>query len=201
MAATKRARSAKTDGRGGNGTAGQKINGIGDEAVRAKTGRTWPEWIATLDAVGAREMEHAEIASLLHERFGVPGWWTQMVTVGYEQAVGKRVPRQKADGFAASASKTIRTSPAAAFKAFGDARTRGRWLADELTIRKATAPKSLRITCGDGKTHLDVNIYPKSDGKTQVTLQHTKLASAREAARMKKYWGDALKRLEDALAK
>jgi hypothetical protein len=62
-----------------------KINGIGDEAVRAKTGKTWGQWIATLDKAGARTMEHAEIASLLHEKFGVPGWWTQMVTVGYER--------------------------------------------------------------------------------------------------------------------
>ena len=202
MAATRGAHRAKANGRtnaGGNGTEGRKINGIGDEAVRAKTGRTWGAWIATLDAAGAREMAHAEIASLLHEKFRVPGWWTQMVTVGYEQVVGKRVPRQKADGFAASASKTIRTSPAAAFAAFDDPRARARWLDDELTIRRATAPKSLRITCADGKTHLDVNIYPKGDGKTQVTLQHTKLASAREASRMKKYWGDALKRLEEAL--
>ena len=177
-----------------------KVNGIGDEAVRAKTGKTWCEWITTLDKAGARTMEHAEIASLLHEKFGVPGWWTQMVTVGYEQSTGKRVARQKADGFAASASKTLNVSAAAAFRAFNDPRKRAGWLADELTIRKATAPKSLRITCADGQTHLDVNIYAKGEGKTQVTLQHTKLANAREAARMKKYWGDALKRLEDALA-
>lgn len=185
---------------GGSSTNG-KINGIGDEAVRAKTGKTWGEWIATLDKAGARTMEHAEIASLLHEKFRVPGWWTQMVTVGYEQSIGKRVPRQKADGFAASASKTVSVSAAAAFKAFNDPRKRASWLTDELTIRKATAPKSLRITCEDGKTHLDVNIYAKGEDKAQVTLQHTKLASARAAARMKKYWGDALKRLEEALAR
>jgi uncharacterized protein YndB with AHSA1/START domain len=124
-----------------------------------------------------------------------------MVTVGYEQAIGKRVARQKTDGFAVSASKTLSVSPAAAFKAFNDPRTRAAWLADELTIRKSTAPKSLRITCEDGKTHLDVNIYPKGDGKAQVTLQHRKLASAREAARMKRYWGDALKRLEETLTR
>jgi uncharacterized protein DUF4287 len=187
---------ATTNGTGGtNG----KINGIGDEAVRAKTGKTWSEWIATLDKAGARTMEHAEIASLLHEEFGVPGWWTQMVTVGYEQSIGKRVPRQKADGFAASASKTLNVSAAAAFKAFNDPRKRASWLTDELTIRKATASKSLRITCEDGKTNLDVNIYAKSERKTQVSLQHTKLPSAREAARMKKYWGEALKRLEETL--
>jgi hypothetical protein len=189
---------AKTKGDiGANG----KVNGIGDETVRAKTGKTWAEWVATLDKAGARTMEHAEIASLLDEKFGVPAWWTQMVTVGYEQSVGKRVPGQKADGFAASASKTLNVSVATAFKAFNDPRKRIAWLPDEITIRKATEPKSLRITCGDGKTHLDVNIYAKGDAKAQVTLQHTKLANAREAARMKKYWGDALRRLEEALAR
>ena len=199
MATRNGKRDAKS-GPSGDATAARKINGIRDEAVRAKTGRTWTEWIATLDAAGARDMAHSEIATLLHERFGVPGWWTQMVTVGYEQATGKRVPRQKADGFAASASKTMSGSPEAAFKAFNDPRARAAWLSDELTIRKATAPKSLRITCQDGKTHLDVGIYPKGPGKTQVTLQHTKLATAREAARMKKYWGEALERLEHVLS-
>jgi hypothetical protein len=183
----------------GDRNADGKINGIGDEAVRAKTGRTWAEWVATLDSSGARTMSHAEIAALLDEKFGVPSWWTQMVAVGYEQLTGKRVPRQKADGFAASVSKTMSVSPSAAFKAFKDPRTRAAWLSDELTVRKATAPKSLRITCHDGKTHLDVNIYPKGAGKTQVALQHTKLTSAREAARMKKYWGEALRRLEETL--
>jgi hypothetical protein len=177
-----------------------KVAGIGDEAVRAKTGKTWAEWIATLDKAGARTMAHGEIASLLDEKFGVPGWWAQMVTVGYEQSVGNRVARQKADGFAASASKTLNVSAVAAFKAFNDPRRRAAWLADKLTIRKATEPKSLRITCEDGKTHLDVNIYAKGEDKAQVTLQHTKLANAREAARMKKYWGEALKRLEETLA-
>ena len=184
---------------GGSGSNG-KVNGIGDEAVRAKTGKTWSEWIATLDRAGGRSMEHAEIASHLHEKFGVAPWWTQMVTVGYEQSIGKRVPRQKADGFAASASKTLNVSAAAAFTAFNDPRQRASWLRDELTIRKATAPKSLRITCADGTTHLDVNIDAKGEGKAQVTLQHTKLSSAREASQMKKYWGDALKRLEETLA-
>jgi hypothetical protein len=194
---------AKTSGNGTRSTSetNGKVNGIGDDAVRAKTGKTWGEWIATLDEAGARTMAHAEIASLLHETFGVPGWWTQMVTVGYEQATGRRVPRQKADGFAASASKTLNASAAAAFRAWNDPRKRASWLADEITIRKATAPKSLRITCEDGKTHLDVNIYAKGADKAQVSLQHTKLANAREAARMKKYWADALKRLEDTLAR
>ena len=69
-------------------------------------------------------MTHQDIAALLAGKFGVPPWWTQMVTVGYEQAVGKRVRLQKTDGFSVSASKTLPLSATAAFKAFNDALTR-----------------------------------------------------------------------------
>jgi uncharacterized protein YndB with AHSA1/START domain len=176
-----------------------KHAGISDDAVRAKTGKTWQQWIDALDRAGGRAMSHQEVAALLSDKFGVPPWWTQMVTVGYEQAIGKRVAMQKADGFAASASRTINVSAAAVFKAFNDSRSRSLWLADEFTIRKATAPKSLRITWKDGKSHVDVNIYAKGARKAQISLQHTKLASARTAEQMKKYWRSALAELAQAL--
>jgi uncharacterized protein YndB with AHSA1/START domain len=182
------------------GTNGQRrLAGIGDDAVKAKTGKTWQEWVTALDKAGARDMRHSDLAAMVQTRFGVADWWSQMVTVGYEQAIGKRQPRQKADGFAASASRTVDQPAAALFRAFHNARSRARWLDHDLTIRKATAPKSLRITWGDGKTHVDVNIYPKGAAKSQVSLQHTRLASSREAERMKKYWGEALDRLKEEL--
>jgi hypothetical protein len=186
-------------GNSGNG-AHSKLAGIGDEAVRAKTGRTWQEWIDVIDKAGGRAMSHQQIGDLLDRKFGVAPWWSQMVTVGYEQAVGKRVRLQKVDGFAATASKTLKVSAATAFKAFSDPSTRESWLTDKFTIRKATAPKSLRITWKDGKSHVDVNIYAKGPRKAQVSLQHSKLASARAANQMKKYWSEALSRLEWEMA-
>ena len=87
-----------------------KFAGIGSDAVRAKTGKNWTEWIDALDRAGARTLAHADIAALVHEKFGVGPWWTQMVAVGYEQATGKRVRMQKADGFAAGASKSMQYS-------------------------------------------------------------------------------------------
>jgi hypothetical protein len=178
----------------GNGSNG-KHAGISNDAVSAKTGKTWQEWIDTLDKAGGRAMSHQEIADLLDKKFGVAPWWTQMVTVGYEQAIGKRVRMQKADGFAASASKTMNLAAADVFKAFNNERMRAAWLGDDFTIRKATAPKSLRITWKDGKSHLDVNIYARGARKSQVSVQHTKLASERSAKQMKSYWRDALDRL------
>ncbi len=41
--------------------------------------------VRLLDRTGAKEMAHRDIATLLHEKYGVPEWWAQMVTVGYEQ--------------------------------------------------------------------------------------------------------------------
>jgi len=50
----------------------------------AKTGRTWSEWVELLDAMGATSMAHRDVARALHRDHDVPGWWAQMVTVGYE---------------------------------------------------------------------------------------------------------------------
>jgi len=181
-----------------------KINnpgGISSEAVQAKTGKTWPEWIAALDAEGCQKMTHKEIVAVVNSKFGIGAWWQQMVTVGYEQARGLRAKHQKIDGFAASASKTFNAPVAAVFKAWNDSRTRKKWLTESLTIRKATPNKSLRIVWGDGSSSLSVNLYVKGDTKTQVALEHEKLANAKEVAKLKKFWGDKLNTLQAVLEK
>jgi hypothetical protein len=74
---------------------------VSEAAIAARTGRTWAEWVVTLDGAGARDLSHTAIADLVHGRFGVDDWWAQSVTVGYERLTGKRANLQKADGFAA----------------------------------------------------------------------------------------------------
>jgi len=177
-----------------------KAAGIGDAAVRAKMGKGWEEWFTILDAAGAAQMNHTKIADYLYERQGCPGWWNEMVAVGYEQARGLRRKYEKPSGFEISRSKTIAAPVAAVYKAWDDRRARARWLKEDgLTVRKATPEKSMRITWADGETHLDVNFYPKGEGKSQVVVQYGKLASAGAAERMKDYWSEALERLKGAL--
>ena len=65
------------------------MSGMSDEAVKAATGKDWSQWHAFLDASGAAEKSHKQIALDLHAA-GVPGWWAQMVTVGYERMIGRR---------------------------------------------------------------------------------------------------------------
>ncbi len=177
-----------------------KIAGISSEAVRAKTGRSWAEWLKILDKAGAKKMPHSGIAKYLHEKLGLSGWWSQMVAVGYEQARGLRVAHQTTKGFEISRSKTIAVPVKTLFEAFKKDKTRTRWLPEKgMAIRKATPYKSMRVNWDNGKTILSVNFYPKGTGKSQIVVQHLKLVGAKEAKEKQDYWAKALEKLKNLL--
>lgn len=184
------------------GTEGEvaRAGGISDAAVRARTGKGWAEWFAILDAAGAVGWDHKGIVRYLAEEHGVPDWWCQMVTVAYEQERGKRERHQTPGGYQLGASKTVDVPLAALYAAWEDPEVRARWLPDAgFTVRKATAGKSMRVTWVDGRTNVDVNFYPKGEGKSQVNLQHGKLEDAAAVERMRAYWRTALDRLKAGL--
>jgi hypothetical protein len=175
----------------------RKVAGIGAKAVQARTDKSWAKWLTVLDKAGGKKMDHASLARYVHEQYGIPGWWAQMVTVGYEQARGLREKHQKPEGYEISRSKTINVGVSALFAAWQDKRRRERWLPKTpLTIRRATRNKSLRIAWIDGKTSVDANFYAKGTSKSQITVQHRKLNTAKEAARMKSFWKDRLEGLK-----
>lgn len=172
-----------------------KLNGVSGEAVKAKTGKDWAEWIAVLDKAGAQAMTHPQIAAYLHSEHGVPGWWTQMVTGGYEKARKGRRKGEMPDGFQIGANKTVALSAAAVFKHWHTSKARARWLRDDaLTITTQTAGRSIRAKWGVSR--VSVYFWPKGEAKTLISIEHSKLKNAREAAKMKKYWAEALKKLQ-----
>lgn len=179
--------------------AGNKVAGMSSEAVRAKTGKGWDEWFAILDRARAATWTHKEIARWLHDEQGVPPWWCQMVTVGFEQARGLRAMHETATGFTASASKTVAVPIAALWSAWDVEKKRARWLGKQhFTVRKATPEKSIRITWGDG-SNVEVMFYAKGEGKSLVTVQHMKLEDADEVVARKQLWSRALERLKSDL--
>lgn len=172
-----------------------KLAGITGAAVKQATGRDWPAWVTLLDKAGAKSWPHADIALWLHKKHQVEDWWCQMITVGFEQATGRRVKHQKPDGFEVSVSKTIAAPVDRAFEAWKDHALRAQWLPGiELTVRKATPHKSIRITWPDD-TNLSVNFWPKGPLKCQVVPQHAKLPTAAAAEKMKAYWTQQLEAL------
>lgn len=180
-----------------------KYGGVSSDAVRAKTGKGWDEWFRVLDAENAVQLPHKQIAQLLYDSYKVPGWWCQMITVGYEQARGLRAVYQKSDGFSASASKTLNAPLSALYAACADEATRAKWMGRKrYTVSKATANKSLRLGWGRADAmRVDFNLYAKGKTKSQIAVQHSKLADADEVAKMKTYWKGALDKLAKLVEK
>jgi len=171
-----------------------------DEVLVARTGKPWAEWFQILDNAGAKKWTHKEIFAHLYERLKVPGWWSQMVAVGYEHERGLRGKFQKCDGeFSSGASRTLNVPMAKAYDAWVNEKRRTRWLPGvEMEITTATPGKSIRAKWDGGKSRLSVNFYGKGPGKTQVVADHMKLASSKEAAKMKAYWFEAFERMQKA---
>jgi hypothetical protein len=178
------------------------LAGMSDDAVEAKTGRTWPGWVELLDADGWAERPHREIAAHLKDDLGLPAWWSQTVTVGYERIKGLRdVGQRRTDGtYEANKSKTFHVPVATLYAAFDDPARRRRWLPGiDLTVRTASAEKSARLTWPDG-THVDLAFAAKGDAKSQLAVQHRKLADPAEIESRKAYWAERLKVLGEVLA-
>lgn len=176
-----------------------KSAGISEEAVKKATGKTWKQWIAALDKAGCKQLSHKEIARLVNDRFETGDWWSQMVTVGYEKATGKRVKHERPDGFEISRTKMIEAPVSAAFQAWLKPAKRSKWLTEPVTIRTSTSNKSMRLNWSDGVQLLSVGFYPKGTGKTQVAVQHGKLPSAAAAEKAKRFWSAALIELKSQL--
>src|ERR1041384_1641503 len=171
---------------------------MSDEAVESKTGKTWSRWFKHLDAAGGKKMTHQEIAPLPRDKHDVRSWWQQMVAVTYEQARGLREVHEKPSGYEISVSRTVGAPVSKAFKAWTESKTRKKWLPDDLTVRKTTTHKTLRLNLNNGNV-LVVAFYPKGETKCQVVAQHAKLKDAKAGAKMKKLWADALDRLKETI--
>jgi uncharacterized protein YndB with AHSA1/START domain len=177
-----------------------KLAGMSDAVVKEKTGCTWERWVHALDHYGAAEMPHREIVDLIHTKYKTDGWWSQMVTVGYERIRGLRARGQRRDGsYEATKSRTFNVPVDALHRAFADATLRKRWLAEPgVRVRTSTPPKSIRLGFVDGSI-VAAGFTPKGSAKSVVALSHAKLPTREAADKVKRYWTERFAALADAL--
>jgi len=169
------------------------IAGMSDEKLKEKTGCTWERWVYALDRKGAEKMSHGEIVKIVNEKYKVPGWWSQTVTVGYERIKGLRARGQRRDGtYEANKSRTFNVPVTTLFDAWAKTTVRKRWLNGAIVnVRTATAPKSMRLDFTD-RSIIAVGFAAKGKAKSSVAVQHTKLPDRATADRLKQYWSDRL---------
>ncbi len=125
---------------------------MSDEAIKKGTGCPWNRWVKALDSRKADTWDHNRIATYIYETFKIDGWWSQMTAVGYERIKGLRARGQQRGGkWNTTKSKTINAPVASVFRAFKDARVRGKWLPGLRTVvRTSQENRSLRLGLPDG---------------------------------------------------
>lgn len=172
-----------------------------DANLRQNTGKGWREWLRILDAWGAKERKHGDVAAYLMQQHAVPGWWAQAITNGYERSRGIRAKYQTLGGtFQVSVSKTFPIGVGKLFKAFAEAPQRNKWLEKgTLKVRSTRKDLSVRFDFRDGSSRVVAYFDPKDRNKTTVTVQHERLPHAEAVEEMRGMWKEHLNRLATLL--
>lgn len=183
---------------------------IETKLFQEKTGKTWEEWIELLDKHAAMELTHTEIAHLVYKhivasgvqddtaanalgRQNPSGWWSQSVTVAYEQHIGRRMPGQRDDGsFEVSISKTLPGTMADAMRWWvsmvGDNKTfNGVQLLGEPRSSVTPVANNWRTDLSDGSKLL-VSTSDKGPDKALFVVTVQKIPTARAAEHWRSFW-------------
>ncbi|MGD9714027.1 MAG: hypothetical protein AB7V46_18505 [Thermomicrobiales bacterium] len=172
---------------------------IRDEAVIAATDHSLSHWYAFLETHRGSEMSHKEIAELLRTKGGVVPWWSQMLTVAYEQHIGRRVPGQDCDGeFSVSVSKTLNGMSMDEALAWWERSVAGKDMFADIPISRGPDTSMTekwrywRAGLADGSA-INVNIYEKAPGKASLSVQHVQLESTDHIDHWRAHWKDFLR--------
>lgn len=170
--------------------------------VERATNRSWDDWLAFMDRVGARDLDHHGIAlkvyDELHGKVEPLGWWTQAVTVAYEQHIGRRIPGQRPDGtFQTSVSKATRLGMAelmTAWVAFAAADAAVRELIEgEPKVSGTDRRITWRVRAADGSAVI-IASEPKPTGTATIVAGQQGLPSPEANLAAKQDWTAILQR-------
>lgn len=165
---------------------------ISEEKIQEATGKPWKEWLELLEASGARDLSHRDIATMLREEHGVDSWWAQGLTVRYEQETGRRLPSQESDGtFTASATKVLAGTPKETLE-WWQQKIIDMPEINGLTIIKSDISKTekrryFRAQLSDN-SRLIVAVEEKAPKKSLLAVQHEKLLTKVSADEWKEFW-------------
>ncbi|CAN5472389.1 hypothetical protein BH20CHL7_BH20CHL7_09050 [soil metagenome] len=172
-----------------------------DETVVKGTGHDWDHWLATLDAWGATDRTHAEIARWLTEAQDISGWWAQTVTVGYERARGRRALHQTSRGFEVSVSRTMRAPQADVWAVLTDPDRQSAWV-EPGALEAGTSREGVvrRFAVVGTRAMAEVSLQSKALDRTTVTVAVRNLEDAEDVERQRIVWRERLRLFDGAVA-
>jgi len=173
---------------------------ISTTAIEKGTARSWQDWLAFLEEIGADRLSHKEIAERVAATGDASGWWSQSIAVAYEQRIGRRRPGQRSDGtYQASASRTIPGTRDEALVAWS-ALTGQRKEFDGVAVERGPETSGSadfrywRCALADG-SRVSMTFNDKDDGRAAIGLGHERLASEADVERWRAFWKALLAQL------
>jgi hypothetical protein len=166
------------------------------EAVERATGRSWDDWLAWFETIGAADLDHHTIAThLLDELVGIVdnlGWWAQSTAVAYEHHIGRRIPGQQPDGtFRLSVSKSTRLGMPELMEAWVTFAAADSDVLAFLVAEPRVSGTEKRITWrvkGTDDSTITVISEPKPNGTASLVVQHGGLPSPEASAETRAVW-------------
>lgn len=199
-----------------------KIGIITNQSILKNTGKSWVEWISTLNKHGAQNLTHKEIVKILKVKFRQSIWWQQQITICYDIYVGKRIEGQNSKGkYSASPVKTIHHSAEKVWKFIISVKGQKIWLGNyaNYTFNKGdtfesdggyygevrTVLKNKRIRLKwiesetDNKSYLQIHIVSRGPEKSMLVFQHDEISTNKEKEKLKTHWKNVLDRISKAM--
>lgn len=172
-------------------------------SIEKGTGKKWDDWLELLNKADAKTLSHLEISKLIESQLqGVvdsPSWWAQSVTVAYEQATGRRVPGQLANGsFELAVSKSVSKSRDMLFAQAVE------WFESRRVLdgkeydnpRQTTTPTRSNWRCDFADGSKFAVTVEGDDEKSKLVLSHTNVSTQESADRWKVYWASVAETLK-----
>ena len=175
------------------------------EPIEKATNRTWTQWMAYMESIGAKDLNHTQIAQrVVTELEGLepavdnPAWWAQGITVAYEQQSGRRLPGQLADGtFQMSVSKTVGLGMREAMDRWVSFAASDPDVAELVASEPRTSGTDKRLTwrakASDGSALMFTSEL-RPNGKTAVIAQQLKLPTQELNETAKEFWAGTMQR-------
>lgn len=197
----------------------ETLNRVSNGSVQKHTGKPWDEWVDLLDKAGARIWGHRQLVEFLQMKHQLTPWWRQVVAIGYENAVGKRVEGQNLKGqWSSTTTKMMPLDQKTLWSWMQSPEALAVWLKplSEFRfqaklefegeggifgeIRTLKAPERVRMTWNDTdwvhSTILQIWMIRRPLGRSLVVLTHEKLANSRERAQVKARWEQVVRELQ-----
>jgi hypothetical protein len=168
--------------------------------IEHATNRTWDAWLAFMNRIDAKSLDHRTIALKVHEelegKMDNAGWWAQSVAVAYEQHIGRRLPGQRSDGtFEMSVSKATQLGMKELMEAWTTFAAHDKTVLGLITgaVRVGGTDKRLtwRVKAPDGSA-LMITSEPKGNGTASIIATQTGLQTHELNTQAKETWTNTL---------